>query len=439
MSTVVHLELNELNFNYIEDYTSRGLLPSFKKVLEGGFYQTKAGEKYENLEPWIQWPTVYRGISYEKHGVFRLGDAVRKYDPQIWEKMEEKGLEVEALFPMNAVNTLKRSKLFLPDPWTDTTVTAPWHIRSLYNFARDGVLNNSRGKVSLWSALQAIPGLASIGDITFWKRLAHLVRNSLNYPRVYRPLVLDLIVFQLLKSRIHKGSKLHYISAFMNAGAHMQHHYYFDSAVNSTGFKNPKWYSPVPDGKVDPLFELYNFYDQLVGELISMDIELFISTGLSQQPNEEMYHQYRIIDFKRISSVADIDMDALEVHYRMSRDFEIQSKGDIDLKAIKSKLLGFTVDSKPLFNVDDRGHSLFCKVKYHGEPSGLGQVSFDSIECDLSSSFVHVSVENQIHSEIGYFADPKRVLDGVLNDQTFALDRLHSVVLNRVIESNLTS
>jgi len=436
MKAIVHLELNELNFNYIKEYVASGKLPGFKKILEGGFYTTRADEEYKNLEPWIQWPTVYRGQSFDKHGIFRLGDAVYNQAPQLWDKMEQKGLAVEALFPMNAVNSLAKSNLFLPDPWTNTTVLAPTHLRWLYDFVRASVLNNSKGSISVWAAIKALPGIVSIGDIKFWKSTLTLFRASLKYPRVYRPIVLDLIVFQLLKSRVNGRHKLHYISAFMNAGAHLQHHYYFDSAVNTTNFTNPKWYSPVPNKEIDPLFELYSFYDSVVDQLISMDIELFITTGLSQKPNQTVYHQYRAVDFDSIAKLCKAGMENILVKYRMSRDFEITSTKEEYISLIKNELVEFKIDGESVFTVDDREHSLFCKVSYNGEPEGLSNVAYRGDFYDLTDSFVHVSIENQIHTDIGYFADPEGILDEKIKSNSFALEDLHNLLLNHVYEKN---
>ena len=62
---------------------------------------------YEHLEPWIQWVTAHTGLDFAEHGVFRLGDIVARDLPQIWEQLEEKGLRVGAICPMNAKHRLK--------------------------------------------------------------------------------------------------------------------------------------------------------------------------------------------------------------------------------------------------------------------------------------------------------------------------------------------
>src|SRR4026207_498000 len=69
------LELNEVNFEFVEAYTRRGELPNFAALFQQhGFTRTTSETSYEQLEPWIQWVTAHTGKSLAEHSVFRLGD-----------------------------------------------------------------------------------------------------------------------------------------------------------------------------------------------------------------------------------------------------------------------------------------------------------------------------------------------------------------------------
>ena len=118
---IVLLELNEINFDAVRHYISKGIkLPGFSKIIDAGLYTTSSESIYENLEPWIQWPSAHTGLTYEQHKVFRLGDFVNADHEQIFERIESKGFSVGAISPMNASNNLKRPAYFIPDPWTET-------------------------------------------------------------------------------------------------------------------------------------------------------------------------------------------------------------------------------------------------------------------------------------------------------------------------------
>src|SRR4051794_16443678 len=97
------LEFNEINFDSVAFYCAHGRLPNFRRLIdEHGWHTTTSEQAYEHIEPWIQWVTAHTGLSLAEHGVFRLGDIARTEIPQIWERLEERGLKVGAVSPMNA-------------------------------------------------------------------------------------------------------------------------------------------------------------------------------------------------------------------------------------------------------------------------------------------------------------------------------------------------
>src|SRR4051812_30731063 len=99
------IELNEINFEFIQNYIRRGELPTFARLIDKyGISETTSEQDYEEWEPWIQWVTGHTGLSLAEHKVFRLGDIMQHDIRQIWEELEERGLRVGAVSPMNAKN-----------------------------------------------------------------------------------------------------------------------------------------------------------------------------------------------------------------------------------------------------------------------------------------------------------------------------------------------
>ena len=95
------LELNEINFNLIKKYIN--ILPSFNKLLnENKLVETLSEDKLKNVEPWILWPSIHTGLSYDEHKLFNLNDYNKLKYEQIWEVLENKNLKVAAISPMNA-------------------------------------------------------------------------------------------------------------------------------------------------------------------------------------------------------------------------------------------------------------------------------------------------------------------------------------------------
>ena len=121
MKKIILLELNEINFDAVNFYIEKGEnLPGFETLVKRGIVNTEAESEYENLEPWVQWPSVHTGKTFKEHNVFRLGDFVNSNSEQFFEKVEKAGFSVGAISPMNATNKLENPAYFIPDPWTQT-------------------------------------------------------------------------------------------------------------------------------------------------------------------------------------------------------------------------------------------------------------------------------------------------------------------------------
>src|SRR5688572_10742465 len=188
------LELNEINFDYVSFYCARGRLPNIAALIERhGVARTHSETRYEHLEPWIQWVTAHTGRSFAEHGVLRLGDIVHKDIPQIWEQLEEHGLSVGAISPMNAKNRTRAAAFFVPDPWTSTPLTAPPLLRRMYRAISQVVNDNARGRMSLGSVLWLLLGLGRYARPVNYSIYARLIAAAFHKPWA-RAMFLDLLL-----------------------------------------------------------------------------------------------------------------------------------------------------------------------------------------------------------------------------------------------------
>jgi hypothetical protein len=77
---ILLIQLNEINFDLVDKYllASKNLNLQILDLLKINYksFETYAENKYENLEPWIQWASVYLGKDFDQHKIFRLGDIV---------------------------------------------------------------------------------------------------------------------------------------------------------------------------------------------------------------------------------------------------------------------------------------------------------------------------------------------------------------------------
>ena len=103
------IELNEINFDIIKRYVNIDpqQFLGFSKLLSLKEFKTYSEDRYELIEPWIQWASVHTEKSYSEHKIFRLGDIVDFKGIQIFEAIESLGFKVGCVSPMNAENKLK--------------------------------------------------------------------------------------------------------------------------------------------------------------------------------------------------------------------------------------------------------------------------------------------------------------------------------------------
>ena len=364
MKNLTLLELNEINFDYVQWYIDQGYsLPGFEWLMQQNPVETYAEEKYEELEPWIQWPSVHTGKTFKEHQVFRLGDIVNTDHRQIFEEVEAQGFRVGAISPMNAANNLSAPTYFIPDPWTRTKTSGNWLVKRLSEAVSQTVNDNSGGRISANSLLSIMLGYLLLIPLKQKMSLIKLAMRSKGKPW-NKALFLDTFLYGLHKTLTQK-TKTQFSTLFLNAGAHIQHHYFFNSPAVGDTETNPEWYAP---SSADPILDMLYSYDEIIQDLAKMaNSELIVATGLSQKPYPKVKFYYRLQDHKNFLERLGIKFN--EVIPRMTRDFLIKFNNEEQAAAAAKILTSVTVsDGKLLFGeIDNRGLELFVVLDYPEE------------------------------------------------------------------------
>lgn len=403
MRPVILLEMNEIAVPFVERYAAKGLLPGFRAMFEKyGYVQTQSETVYEHLEPWIQWVSLHSGLEYSQHQIFRLGDAAKSDVRQIYEILEQKGLRVGAVSPMNATNRLKRAAFFVPDPWTGGAVSGPPDLKRLYDAIAQAVNDNAQQRITLMSMLGLLYGFVSYSRVS---NLASYIGYLLGAGRApwKRALFLDCLLSDVF-IKLWRNTKPDFASLFLNGAAHIQHHYFFCSSAYSGTQRNPEWY--VRPG-VDPLLEVYQLYDSIVEAIQRMapDARIVVATGLSQEPYERAVYYYRLKDHGAFLRALNVPFR--QVLPRMSRDFLVECGNQEDAKTGEKTLSeGTSLDGVPIFEVDNRGASLFVTLSYpHLIEKGM-QVRFGKTELTgFEEHVAFVAIKNGHHIGTGYLID----------------------------------
>jgi hypothetical protein len=119
-----------------------------------------------------------------------------------------------------------------------------------------------------------------------------------------------------------------------------------------------------------------------------------IATGLHQDPVEEPVFYWRLREHARY--LRNIGCDFERVEPRMSRDFLVVCRSAESAKRVHLKLLAQrAADGERLFEVDNRGDTLFATLSY----------PHDITDPALREQVVFVAIKNGRHNGIGYFLD----------------------------------
>ncbi|TCD04319.1 hypothetical protein EYB45_08770 [Erythrobacteraceae bacterium CFH 75059] len=334
--------------------------------------------------------------------MFRLGDIVRTDLDQIWESHERAGLKVGAVSPMNAKCRLRAPAFFIPDPWTDTGVHAGPVDRRFFEAVRQAVNDNASGGLSKSSAFDFLVGGLQNASPLNYARYATLVAGARAKPW-FKALFLDQVLTDMF-IRLVRSHKPDFASLFLNAGAHIQHHYMFNSSAYDGSHRNPDWY--VKPGS-DPVLDVYRLYDRILGQVRRAfpRARIMMATGLHQVPYGRTAFYWRLVKHAEFLTLLGVPFRSVEP--RMSRDLLVCcASREEAAEAERRLLMARADDGVPLFTVDNRGTDLFVMLTYPNDiPAGLGvTVGNERIE-DLRRHVAFVAIKNGEHDGVGYFTD----------------------------------
>ena len=422
MKKTIFLGLNEINFEYIDRYIEMGELPHFKTLFSKyGYSSTTSEDKYELLEPWIQWVTINTGMTYKEHGIFRLGDIVeRKEIPQLYEKIESMGYSVGAVSPFNTDNRLSKPLFFVPDPWTKTKSSGSEILKNLSAAVSQAVNDNASSRITFSSALAIVLGILRYttvdGYLYYFKKFLQIKKKGT------KAMILDRLLSDVFFAE-WKKDRPDFSHLFLNSGAHLQHHYMFNAKVYSGDFNNPDWYCPKDE---DPLLGILKLYDSIVGKLLKLPVRLVVATGLHQKPHKHLTYYWRLkfhTEFLEMLGIQKIT----SVIPRMSRDFLVEFESNELAKKAEETLLGCksSVDNKPVFAVDNRGKSLFVELVYPNDITDQFDITGEHPVKNFKKYIAFVAIKNGEHDPIGYVVDSEKMIV----EKQFPLTKLHDYLI----------
>lgn len=401
--SVLFLELNEINFEQVLSYAEQSELKNLATLIgRHGLGTTRSEQRYEQLEPWIQWVTAHTGLTLAEHGVYRLGDIAGREIDQIWEVLERQGVTVGAISPMNASNRCVNPAFFMPDPWTTTTITGD-DLARLYRPIAAAVNGNADATMTPAIAVQLLAGLVRYARPANYGGYIADVAGAARKQPWRKAMLLDRLLADVFIRKV-KATQPGFASLFLNAGAHIQHHYLFNSSVYDGNQRNPDWYVS-PDA--DPILDVYKLYDDIVGRIVRLfpDHRIMLATGLHQDPHGELTLYWRLRDHAAFLAKAGVPYARVEA--RMSRDFVVYCDDAAQAVQAQRRLESLTGrNGRPLFCVDNRNDSLFIELIWSDDiDRDFVYLRDGQPVTGLREDVTFVAIKNGQHNGIGYFVD----------------------------------
>lgn len=422
---LIFIELNELNFDIVKKYSKKYNFKFFNKDFFLKLKITHSENKYENLEPWIQWVSVHTGKSAKDHGIKRLGDIKHENSDQIFEVIEDLGFDVGAISPMNAMNKMKNPSYFISDPWTNGGVDK-YSFHNLLSRTLSRTINsNSKNKILFKDYFILILSIFKFARIKNYKQYILFFFLSLKH-KWYKAIFLDLLLNDI-HIKLLKKFKTNFSTIFFNAGAHIQHHYFFNSEFVKNNLRNPTWYLKK---NYDPLKDIIFFYDDILFEYSKLNkYKILIATGLSQIPYDRKKFYYRLKNHENFLNLCGIKFK--KVLPRMTRDFLVEFYDKNSCRIAEKKFHYINkINNKIIFIIDNRGYSLFITLAISTEVFKNYYLNLNrKYKIKLIDHVSFVALKNGMHCEKGYFWSSDASFE-LTKSKLKHVKNLHSIILN---------
>ncbi|MGH9907187.1 MAG: hypothetical protein ACRD8U_16570 [Pyrinomonadaceae bacterium] len=298
MNNVFVLEMNEINPEILRTLMTRGKLPNFQRLMKThDVVETRAGEEYHKLEPWIQWVTVHTGMPQSRHNAFNLTDGQHLRLTQVWDVLEAGGTVCGVVSPMNGHRGCITRGFYVPDPWSATDEAYPDSLKPIYRFLSERVNSHNvsleRGSSKAQFLVESLRAGVPVSTIF---RLAFLYGRSKIDKRTKWRLAAEFDRYLVeLTLALCRRFKPGYTSIFLNGVAHYQHHYWSRHNRNYWASVSPSLFSkhnPLEDQNLkendDPIEYGLRAYDRILGRVQEEcpDSSIVVITGLGQVPFE---------------------------------------------------------------------------------------------------------------------------------------------------------
>ncbi len=134
------LEANEIPFRVLDDYVRENPTSHLAAMMQASKQLDTVCEDQIELDPWISWATLHRGVIDEQHGILHLGQSLEVPDqryPPIWRLLSAHGLRVGVMGSLHSSHIpddVRSYAFYVPDFFANESFAHPAEVTAFQKF-----------------------------------------------------------------------------------------------------------------------------------------------------------------------------------------------------------------------------------------------------------------------------------------------------------------
>jgi hypothetical protein len=137
---VILFEMNEVPYRVIDHFVEKHPSSTLRRILDRSKQFNTVCEDQIELDPWISWPTLHRGVIDQDHKILHLGQSLEVADlqyPSIWNILSQNDISVGvfgSLHTSAAPKDLSKYTFYVPDFFSNEVFSYPQSLESFQRF-----------------------------------------------------------------------------------------------------------------------------------------------------------------------------------------------------------------------------------------------------------------------------------------------------------------
>lgn len=137
---IILFEINEIPYRIFDYYTQRHPGSHLATLMQRAKQFETVCEDQVELDPWISWPTLHRGVIDEQHRILHLGqslDAANRSYPSVWELLSTQGKTVGVMGSLHSSTPpadMSNYVFYVPDFFAHETFAHPQELTAFQKF-----------------------------------------------------------------------------------------------------------------------------------------------------------------------------------------------------------------------------------------------------------------------------------------------------------------